>query len=85
MELAGSVLLGLFAGRWLDKRFDAGSTFTLLGIGLGLVAGGRVIWKALQRANREAEQMEQEERQARRDFHDKQQHGHDDPRNDGHQ
>lgn len=76
MELAGSVLLGLFGGRWLDKHFATGSTFALLGIGLGLAAGGRVIWKALQRANREAERLEQEERQARKHFHEQR---HDDP------
>jgi hypothetical protein len=76
MELAGSVLLGLFGGRWLDKRFATGSTFALLGISLGLVAGGRVIWKALQRANREAERLEEEERQARKAFHAQR---HDDP------
>jgi hypothetical protein len=74
MELAGSLLLGLFAGRWLDKRFDAGSTYTLIGIAIGLAAGGRVLWRALQRANREAEQMEREERQARKSFHDEKSH-----------
>jgi F0F1-type ATP synthase assembly protein I len=83
MELAGSLLLGLFAGRWLDKRFDAGSTYTLLGIALGLTAGGRVVWKALQRANREAEQMEREEREARKHYHDEKPHDptHHDPPN----
>jgi len=70
MELAASILLGLFGGRALDQHFDTGSTFALIGLALGLLAGSRVIWKALQRANREAERMEQEERQARKAFHD---------------
>jgi F0F1-type ATP synthase assembly protein I len=73
MELAASVLLGLFAGRWLDNRFDTGNTFALTGLALGLIAGGRVIWKALQRANREADALEREERKARKDFHDREQ------------
>jgi F0F1-type ATP synthase assembly protein I len=79
MELAGSILLGLLAGRWLDKRFDTGSTLTLVGLALGLAAGGRTLWKALQRANREAEQMEQEERRARKAFHQSQQDDDDHP------
>lgn len=68
MELAGSILLGLFAGRWLDKHYHTGSTFALLGMGLGLVAAGRVVWKALRRANEEVAKLDEAERKARKEF-----------------
>ena len=32
------ILLGLFAGVWLDKRFDTGSLFTILLLTVGVIS-----------------------------------------------
>lgn len=42
--LAGSVVLGAFLGLFIDSRADTSPTFTLLGIGLGILAGGVGFW-----------------------------------------
>ncbi len=38
ITLAISVVLGYFAGHWLDDRVNTGIIFTLIGVLLGLVA-----------------------------------------------
>ena len=38
ITLAISVVLGYFAGHWLDDRLSTGIIFTLIGVLLGLVA-----------------------------------------------
>src|SRR5438270_7174289 len=38
ITLAISVVLGYFAGHWLDDRLNTGIIFTLIGVLLGLVA-----------------------------------------------
>jgi len=38
ITLAVSVVLGYFAGHWLDDRFNTAIIFTLIGVLLGLVA-----------------------------------------------
>jgi ATP synthase protein I len=56
LELALSVLLPLALGVWLDKHFGTSPWCTLVCVGYGVAAGGRAVWRALQRANREADQ-----------------------------
>lgn len=38
------MLLGVFLGRWLDRSFDTGITFTGALIFLGAALGGRLAW-----------------------------------------
>ena len=38
ITLAVSVVLGVFAGQWLDGRLSTGVLFTLIGVLLGLIA-----------------------------------------------
>ena len=38
ITLAVSVVLGFFAGQWLDEHLNTGIIFTLIGVLLGLVA-----------------------------------------------
>jgi ATP synthase protein I len=71
LDLGLSVLVGLYAGWWLDRRFDTSPWLTLLGLSFGVAAGFRALWRALQQANREAEQIEREERDARRKYHER--------------
>ena len=70
LDLALSILVGLFGGRWLDRKLGSGNWLTLIGLGFGIAAGARTVWRALQAANREAEEQEQEERRKRNDFHE---------------
>jgi F0F1-type ATP synthase assembly protein I len=70
LELALSILVGLFGGQWLDKKLGTSPWLTLLGLGFGIAAGVRSVWRALKQANREAEELERRERAARKKFHD---------------
>ena len=38
-QLAGSVLIGIFGGRWRDRKFDSEPLFLIIGLLLGLAAG----------------------------------------------
>ncbi|PPA69600.1 AtpZ/AtpI family protein [Jeotgalibacillus proteolyticus] len=38
-QLAGSMLVGLFAGRWLDQKWNTEPLFLILGLLLGLTTG----------------------------------------------
>ena len=70
LELALSVLVGLFGGQWLDKKLGTHGILTLVGLGYGLAAGARAVWRALKRANLEAEEQARQDQQARKKFND---------------
>lgn len=72
LEFALSVILGLFIGQWLDEKFDTGGWLTALWFFFGLFAGGRAIYRALQRANRDAQRNQEEAEQAKRKYLDDQ-------------
>lgn len=38
-QIVGSILIGIFAGKWLDRYFDAEPLFLIIGLLLGLAAG----------------------------------------------
>lgn len=38
-QLAGTTLVGIFAGRWLDGKFGTAPLFLIIGIFAGLAAG----------------------------------------------
>jgi F0F1-type ATP synthase assembly protein I len=71
IEFALSILLPAFFGRWLDQKFGTGYWLTLVFAGFGLAAGVRAVLTALNLANREAERLERQEREARKKFDDK--------------
>lgn len=70
MEVALSVVVGLFGGQWLDKRFHTGGWLTWIGFAYGLAAAGRAIYRAVQKSNREAEELERREQEARQKYDD---------------
>ena len=72
MEIALSVVVGLFGGQWLDKKLGTGQVLTWVGLAYGLAAAGRAIYRALRKSNREAEDIERREREARRKYDDAQ-------------
>jgi len=70
LELAASVLVGLFGGQWLDKKLGAHGILTLVGLTYGVAAAVRVVWRALKSANREADEAERAEQEARKKFNE---------------
>ena len=70
LEFGLSLLVGLFAGRWLQAKLGTGNWLTFLGFGFGIAAGYRAIYRAAQAANRDAEREEAAERAERQRYHD---------------
>jgi ATP synthase protein I len=71
LEFGLSVLVGLFAGQWLDRKLHADPWLTFVGMGFGTAAGIRTLWRAAERARKELEDEEQREAQLRRDYHER--------------
>ncbi|WP_462411335.1 AtpZ/AtpI family protein [Neobacillus sp. Marseille-QA0830] len=38
-QLVGSILIGIFAGRWLDRHWDTEPIFLIVGLFIGLATG----------------------------------------------
>lgn len=38
-QLVGSTLIGIFAGRWLDRKIETDPLFLIIGLFLGLAVG----------------------------------------------
>jgi len=70
MEIALSVVVGLFGGQWLDKKLHTGGVLTWVGFAYGLAAAGRAIYRAMRKSTLEAEEAERREREAREKFND---------------
>ena len=70
LEIALSVAVGLLGGRWLDRKLDTTPWLTLIGVAYGLAAAGRAIYRALKRANQEAEELERRDRERRNKFNE---------------
>ena len=70
MEIALSVVVGLFGGQWLDKKLETGGVLTWVGFAYGLAAAARAIYRAMRQATREAEEDERRQRQERRKYDD---------------
>lgn len=51
-SIALSIVIGLGIGYWLDKKFETSPWLTLIFLGLGVIAGFRNIYLALQRSRR---------------------------------
>jgi F0F1-type ATP synthase assembly protein I len=68
LELVLSVLLGLFGGQFLDRRFHTTPWLTLVGVAYGVAAGIRGLYRAAARATREAEEFDRREREKRKQF-----------------
>ena len=51
-SIALAILIGLAIGYWLDTRYDTSPWFTLVFIGLGIIAGFRNIYLAIEKSRR---------------------------------
>ncbi|MFD2683239.1 AtpZ/AtpI family protein [Bacillus seohaeanensis] len=47
-QLVGSILIGIFGGRWLDKIWDTTPLFLIIGLLLGLSAGTYAMLRTVQ-------------------------------------
>ncbi len=52
LSVAISIFIGLFAGIWLDGKFDTKPVLTLVGLGLGIAAGFRNLAMAAKRSRK---------------------------------
>lgn len=68
LEFALSVLVGLFGGQWLDKKWGTTPWLALAGAGFGLAAGIRSLMRALKASQAELEEEERLEREARKKY-----------------
>jgi F0F1-type ATP synthase assembly protein I len=59
LELALSIALGYFGGRWLDGKFGTGPWLQWIGLALGLAAGGRSLYRVVRRAQRMMEEEDE--------------------------
>jgi ATP synthase protein I len=60
LELVLSILLGLFAGRWVDDRVGTRGPFAIFGFLIGVIAGFRFIYRAAKRLEAETTRDEEE-------------------------
>ncbi len=51
-SIAIAILIGLAIGLWLDTRYDTSPWFTLIFLGLGIIAGFRNIYLAIEKSRR---------------------------------
>jgi F0F1-type ATP synthase assembly protein I len=70
LELALSIAVGLLGGQWLDKKFGTAPWLMLIGLGYGIAAGGRAVYRALKRAKREAEEFDRKAGEERKRYDD---------------
>lgn len=47
LTLVVAILLGFYAGQWMDSRLDTGMAFTIVGLLLGIGAGFRSSYEVL--------------------------------------
>jgi ATP synthase protein I len=70
LEFALSVIVGLMLGKWLDEKFDTGGLLTIVWFFFGLVAGGRAIYRAAKRAERDLRDEDAAARESKRKYLD---------------
>lgn len=51
-SIALAIVIGLAIGLWLDTRYDTSPWFTLIFLGLGIIAGFRNIYLAIEKSRR---------------------------------
>ncbi len=71
LELVLSVIVGLFGGQFLDRRFHTAPWLMLIGLGYGIAAGVRGLYRTAERATREADELERREREERKRYRKK--------------
>lgn len=65
------VVLPCYLGSLADDYYGTSSVFVLLGLFFGLAHAFRVVWRAVQKGNREVEQAEQAMKKKRAEYYAK--------------
>jgi F0F1-type ATP synthase assembly protein I len=50
-QLVGSILIGIFGGRWIDGKLDTSPLFLIIGLLLGLATGVYAMIRLMQKFN----------------------------------
>lgn len=61
IELAVSIVIGFFGGRWLDDWLGTAPWLQWIGFGLGLVAGFRNLFRVARRVQQKLSEEERED------------------------
>ncbi|MFW5877042.1 MAG: AtpZ/AtpI family protein [Myxococcota bacterium] len=61
IELAVSIVIGFFGGKWLDDWLGTGPWLQWLGFGFGLVAGFRNLFRVARRVQQKLSEEERED------------------------
>ncbi len=59
LELALSIALGYYGGRWLDEKLGTEPWLEWIGLGFGLAAGALSLYRAVRRAQRLMEEEDE--------------------------
>jgi F0F1-type ATP synthase assembly protein I len=70
LELALSVVVGLIGGQWLDRKLGTDPWLTFIGLGFGIAAGARSVWRAVKLAQRQIDELDRRDKAQRKEFHD---------------
>jgi len=52
IEMAVSVVIGLFVGQWLDRKAGTDPLFLIIFLLLGCAAAAKAVWQAVKKADR---------------------------------
>lgn len=52
-SVGAAIALGLFAGKWLDGKFNTGNVYTIIGFALGVASAGKMLWDKLMEQDRQ--------------------------------
>jgi F0F1-type ATP synthase assembly protein I len=63
LDIVLSILVGFFAGRWLDGKLGTHGWLSILGFALGTAAGFRSLYRAAVKMRKQAEAEDERERQ----------------------
>ncbi|MGE0322660.1 MAG: AtpZ/AtpI family protein [Polyangiaceae bacterium] len=74
LEFVLSIAVGLWVGQKLDGWLGTGPWMTALWLVFGLVAGIRAIVRASAQLQRETEELERQEREERKRYHERKGH-----------
>ena len=64
LDLVVSVVFGLFGGRWLDGKLGTSPWLSMIGFGLGVIAGFRFLYRAAIKMRKETEDEDERERRS---------------------
>ena len=56
VQFAAALIIGLYGGQWLDRRFAVAPVFLYLGVAIGAIGGMTVLYRQLMRATRDEEE-----------------------------